>query len=139
MILFAQYSFYSIGIFEGPQTAGGMTERSHTRCDMTIDHSDQHPNESEFGVQRSLESRKPSTRFIFLCLLVTRLLSSLYNIIHDCDEVYNYWEPLHFLLYGYGMQTWEYRYCCSMCLLCQLSCVTLSTALWHHGINQLAL
>jgi alpha-1,2-mannosyltransferase len=26
----------------------------------------------------------------------------------DCDEVYNYWEPLHFLLYQTGLQTWEY-------------------------------
>lgn len=26
----------------------------------------------------------------------------------DCDEVYNYWEPLHFLLYQNGFQTWEY-------------------------------
>ncbi|KAL7553030.1 hypothetical protein ACHAWF_016271 [Thalassiosira exigua] len=26
----------------------------------------------------------------------------------DCDEVYNYWEPLHFVLRGTGMQTWEY-------------------------------
>ena len=30
--------------------------------------------------------------------------------ITDCDEVYNYWEPLHFILYGYGMQTWEYAH-----------------------------
>ena len=28
--------------------------------------------------------------------------------IMDCDEVYNYWEPLHFLEYGSGLQTWEY-------------------------------
>lgn len=28
--------------------------------------------------------------------------------IMDCDEVYNYWEPLHFLIYGSGFQTWEY-------------------------------
>jgi len=28
--------------------------------------------------------------------------------IIDCDEVFNYWEPLHFLHYGTGMQTWEY-------------------------------
>jgi alpha-1,2-mannosyltransferase len=28
--------------------------------------------------------------------------------IMDCDEVYNYWEPLHFLSYGHGLQTWEY-------------------------------
>ncbi|KAJ2845749.1 hypothetical protein IWW36_004657, partial [Coemansia brasiliensis] len=26
----------------------------------------------------------------------------------DCDEVYNYWEPLHFLQFGRGKQTWEY-------------------------------
>lgn len=51
-------------------------------------------------------------RFVFRSLLCVRLLSAVYNIIHDCDEVYNYWEPLHRLLYGYGKQTWEYRYCC---------------------------
>ncbi|KAJ2489594.1 hypothetical protein IWW37_003874 [Coemansia sp. RSA 2050] len=26
----------------------------------------------------------------------------------DCDEVFNYWEPLHFLHFGWGKQTWEY-------------------------------
>ncbi|GMH76628.1 hypothetical protein TL16_g07147 [Triparma laevis f. inornata] len=30
------------------------------------------------------------------------------NLLTDCDEVYNYYEPLHFTLYGYGLQTWEY-------------------------------
>ena len=30
--------------------------------------------------------------------------------ISDCDETYNYWEPLHFLLYGSGLQTWEYAH-----------------------------
>ena len=28
--------------------------------------------------------------------------------IRDCDETFNYWEPTHYLLHGYGMQTWEY-------------------------------
>lgn len=41
-------------------------------------------------------------------LSIARLVSVACNIIHDCDEVFNYWEPLHYLLYGYGMQTWEY-------------------------------
>lgn len=41
-------------------------------------------------------------------MLIARLASAAYNIIHDCDEVFNYWEPLHYLLYGYGLQTWEY-------------------------------
>lgn len=30
--------------------------------------------------------------------------------ITDCDEVFNYWEPLHFVLYGSGQQTWEYAH-----------------------------
>ena len=30
--------------------------------------------------------------------------------IMDCDEVYNYWEPLHFLVHGTGLQTWEYAH-----------------------------
>lgn len=28
--------------------------------------------------------------------------------VPDTDETYGYFEPLHFLLYGTGMQTWEY-------------------------------
>jgi alpha-1,2-mannosyltransferase len=28
--------------------------------------------------------------------------------ISDCDEIFNYWEPLHFLNNGVGLQTWEY-------------------------------
>lgn len=38
-----------------------------------------------------------------------RYMSATTNIIHDCDEVFNYWEPLHYLLYKSGFQTWEYR------------------------------
>ncbi|XP_075477030.1 alpha-1,2-mannosyltransferase ALG9 [Primulina tabacum] len=37
-----------------------------------------------------------------------RYMSATSNILHDCDEVFNYWEPLHFLLYKSGFQTWEY-------------------------------
>ncbi|KAG5546121.1 hypothetical protein RHGRI_018336 [Rhododendron griersonianum] len=39
---------------------------------------------------------------------VLRYMSATSNIIHDCDEVFNYWEPLHFLLFKSGFQTWEY-------------------------------
>ena len=45
-----------------------------------------------------------------ILLFSARLLSSAFNIVHDCDETYNYWEPLHYLLYKSGFQTWEYRY-----------------------------
>lgn len=44
----------------------------------------------------------------FALLAAARLLSAGLNIIHDCDETYNYLEPLHFLLHGSGLQTWEY-------------------------------
>lgn len=30
------------------------------------------------------------------------------HILLDTDETYGYWEPLHFILHGVGMQTWEY-------------------------------
>lgn len=42
-------------------------------------------------------------------LVPLRLASALLNPVGDCDETFNYWEPTHLLLYGSGMQTWEYR------------------------------
>ncbi|RMD44423.1 hypothetical protein DV735_g737, partial [Chaetothyriales sp. CBS 134920] len=46
---------------------------------------------------------------VALILLVTSYtLSAVYAPILDCDETYNYWEPLHFLLHGTGFETWEY-------------------------------
>ncbi|KAH7331694.1 hypothetical protein KP509_20G046700 [Ceratopteris richardii] len=46
--------------------------------------------------------------FAFVVLILLRRFSANSNIIHDCDEVFNYWEPLHYLLYKSGFQTWEY-------------------------------
>lgn len=45
---------------------------------------------------------------VFGWLLLARMLSVYYNLIHDTDETYNYWEPLHFMVHGAGFQTWEY-------------------------------
>lgn len=47
-------------------------------------------------------------RTAFLVLMLARCFSANENLIHDCDETFNYWEPLHYLLYGNGFQTWEY-------------------------------
>lgn len=41
-------------------------------------------------------------------LVIPRVVSALINPIADCDETFNYWEPLHYLLHGFGLQTWEY-------------------------------
>ncbi|KAK2768227.1 mannosyltransferase [Arachnomyces sp. PD_36] len=49
----------------------------------------------------------PLNVVFYLCLLTNVLAASLAPI-QDCDEVFNYWEPTHFLSHGYGLQTWEY-------------------------------
>jgi hypothetical protein len=54
----------------------------------------------------------------FCFLMLARYYSAMYNNIHDCDEVFNYWEPLHYLFHKSGFQTWEYRYVRSnLCLV----------------------
>ncbi|OQR85604.1 alpha mannosyltransferase [Achlya hypogyna] len=50
----------------------------------------------------------PNLHSTFSFLAIVRLVSALVNIQADCDEAYNYWEPLHQVLYGHGLQTWEY-------------------------------
>ncbi|KAL3124555.1 hypothetical protein niasHT_000841 [Heterodera trifolii] len=69
-------------------------------------------------------------------LLSVRLSASLWSIISDCDEVFNYWEPLHLVLFGRGFQTWEYapdyaiRSVCSiLCKLCLYRTVCAARAL----------
>ncbi|KAL9083385.1 MAG: hypothetical protein Q9165_008535 [Trypethelium subeluteriae] len=58
----------------------------------------------------------PSTRapieldpsMAFYVFLTARVMAALFAPIQDCDEVFNYWEPTHYLNHGYGLQTWEY-------------------------------
>jgi len=38
----------------------------------------------------------PGQGLVFRALLVARLLSAFFMHISDCDEVYNYWEPVSF-------------------------------------------
>lgn len=45
---------------------------------------------------------------IFLYFLFVNFLACTINHIDDTDETYGYWEPLHYLVNGIGMQTWEY-------------------------------
>lgn len=40
--------------------------------------------------------------------LIANGIAALHAPIQDCDEVYNFWEPTHYLDHGYGLQTWEY-------------------------------
>lgn len=41
-------------------------------------------------------------------LLICRLFVVFVLSVADCDEVFNFLEPLHLMIYGGGLQTWEY-------------------------------
>ena len=45
---------------------------------------------------------------IFVIFSLLYIFAAMVNHVDDTDETFGYWEPLHFLLYGHGMQTWEY-------------------------------
>ncbi|GAB7366282.1 hypothetical protein MBLNU230_g7839t1 [Neophaeotheca triangularis] len=44
----------------------------------------------------------------FYIFFAVHTLSALTSPINDCDEVFNYWEPTHYLTHGHAFQTWEY-------------------------------
>ena len=56
----------------------------------------------------SSSSLRLSVFTLFLIFATIHVIGGTINHIDDTDEVYGYYEPLHYLLYGKGMQTWEY-------------------------------
>lgn len=49
------------------------------------------------------------TGALIMLLAFSRVfLQPVFSIISDCDETFNYWEPLNLLVRGFGKQTWEY-------------------------------
>ncbi|KAJ1679218.1 mannosyltransferase, partial [Spiromyces aspiralis] len=50
----------------------------------------------------------PSWTLTFRIISLIRIMGAFTAPIQDCDEVYNYWEPVHLIHFGYGKQTWEY-------------------------------
>lgn len=61
----------------------------------------------------STKAQKPTLNiafgnWVFNLLLLTRQIAVALVPIMDCDEVFNYWEPTHYLTHGFGLQTWEY-------------------------------
>ena len=57
--------------------------------------------------------RAPRARDAFataLCVIAaSRVACAVVNATtFDCDEAFNYWEPLHALTHGHGLQTWEH-------------------------------
>ncbi|KAK3683152.1 mannosyltransferase [Vermiconidia calcicola] len=44
----------------------------------------------------------------FFVLFASHVVAAFYHPIQDCDEVFNFYEPSHYLNHGHGFQTWEY-------------------------------
>jgi len=63
---------------------------------------------SSFSRYRALPGWTPNIITSFCVLALVRVASATMSGIEDCDETYNYWEPLHYLVFGYGLETWEY-------------------------------
>ena len=53
--------------------------------------------------------QKIVTASLFISLVLSRvLIQPFYSLVSDCDETFNFWEPLNFLLRNFGKETWEY-------------------------------
>lgn len=80
-----------------------------------------------------------------MLLATVRCFVATFAPIPDCDETFNYWEPAHMMVYGRGMQTWEYRcefalrLCAASHVVVALRCLRrlllfkLRTSVWYCG------
>jgi hypothetical protein len=64
----------------------------------------------EFAAKTTINVSGADWISYFILFALAATWSTFYNGIWDCDESMNYFEPLHQLLFGYGFQTWEYRF-----------------------------
>ncbi|XP_025078630.1 alpha-1,2-mannosyltransferase ALG9-like [Pomacea canaliculata] len=90
------------------ESAGSASASSSNRHQGYIADGSQYGEKAKSVVQDMDDPWSPTTMTAFKLLMSARLCAALWNIVTDCDETYNYWESAHYLLYGYGFQTWEY-------------------------------
>jgi len=72
------------------------------------DEPDSDPDDKSTKSHKVTEVYLPETMTCAKLLLTASMTASLTCHVTDCDETYNYWEPLYHMLYGKGFQTWEY-------------------------------
>ncbi|EDV22011.1 uncharacterized protein TRIADDRAFT_29833 [Trichoplax adhaerens] len=70
-----------------------------------LQHVDDQQEERPVSRKRS---QWPGALLALQLLLFARIIAALTVHVTDCDETFNYWEPMHYMLYGNGLQTWEY-------------------------------
>ena len=95
-------------------TLRSRTQNSHTRKEFRQLQNSKSRQEviDERGVPYATSETEmpyiPSAFTAWKALFIVRLTAAFWSVISDCDETYNYWEPMHFLIYQKGYQTWEY-------------------------------
>lgn len=60
------------------------------------------------GIDTVTRTQGKTAAALVLLNVGIRLYCAFNMIISDCDETFNYWEPLNLLVRGFGKQTWEY-------------------------------
>ncbi|KAL6707822.1 hypothetical protein ACN47E_003722 [Coniothyrium glycines] len=62
------------------------------------------------AVRRNSSEAPPQLQPVaaFCTFALANVVAAFFSPIQDCDEVFNYWEPSHYLNHGHGLQTWEY-------------------------------
>lgn len=92
--------------------SGGLKDATPESRTLDMPSSKQKPAKNSSNPnEKSSSQKRPSshhTEQVFAILLSLNVLAAMYSPIQDCDEVFNYWEPTHYLNYRYGLQTWEY-------------------------------
>jgi len=61
-----------------------------------------------FAPPHAATSMSPLAVLVVLSCVSWALQGGVHAPVMDCDETYNYLEPLHYTTHGTGMQTWEY-------------------------------
>ena len=72
------------------------------------DHASTWYSTLSFSRLETIRVRMSSSQILPLAFLVINTIAAVNAPIQDCDEVFNYWEPTHYLNHGFGFQTWEY-------------------------------
>ncbi|OSS49216.1 hypothetical protein B5807_05605 [Epicoccum nigrum] len=66
------------------------------------------PTASRLPMQAARKPHELEPILAFYIFAAANIVAAFFAPIQDCDEVFNYWEPTHYLNHGYGLQTWEY-------------------------------
>ncbi|KAJ2393194.1 mannosyltransferase, partial [Coemansia sp. RSA 2603] len=83
-------------------------KREHIEQAKTSALAQHQPAAAAASTSRPSSPYVPSLGLLFRIFSLIRITAALSAPMQDCDEVFNYWEPLHMLQFGTGKQTWEY-------------------------------